>query len=137
MFLGVFQLNALNNVVLMRKVKSQTVLRIFLSRSRSLLINILYISLHLHFVKSVQIRSYFCSEYRKIRTRNNSVFGHFSQSADRSHEGAYNKYPTNFFTSNYDHKSSKEKEKQLSKKTVIGPYNSESSLKHGTTINLC
>ena len=41
MFLGVFQLNALNNVVLMRKVKSQTVLRIFLSRSRSLLINIL------------------------------------------------------------------------------------------------
>ena len=59
------------------------------------------------------------------------------QSADRSHEGAYNKYPTNFFTSNYGHKSSKEKEKQLSKTTVIGPYKSESPLKHGTTINLC
>ena len=94
----------------------------------------------IHCVKSVQRRSYFWSvfscirtEYRKIRTRNNSVFGHFSQSADRSHEGAYNKYPTNFFTSNYGHKSSKEKEKQLSKTTVIGPYNSESPLKHGTT----
>ena len=41
-----------------------------------------------HCVKSVQIRSYFWSvffciqsEYRKIRTRNNSVFGHFSRSA--------------------------------------------------------
>ena len=41
-----------------------------------------------HFVKSVQIRSYFWSvfccirtESRKIRTRNNSVFGHFSRSA--------------------------------------------------------
>ena len=40
-----------------------------------------------HYVKSVQIRSYFLSvfsciraEYRKIRTRNNSVFGHFSWS---------------------------------------------------------
>ena len=39
----------------------------------------------LHCVKSVQIRSYLWSafsciqsEYRKIRTRNNSVFGHFS-----------------------------------------------------------
>ena len=38
-------------------------------------------------VKSVQIQSYFWSvfsctwiEYRKIRTRNNSVFGHFSRS---------------------------------------------------------
>ena len=31
-------------------------------------------------VKSVQIRSYFWSEYRKIRTRNNSVFGRFSRS---------------------------------------------------------
>ena len=42
----------------------------------------------LHCVKSVQIWSYFWSvfscirtEYRKIRTRNNSVFGHFSRSA--------------------------------------------------------
>ena len=39
-----------------------------------------------HCVKSVQIRSYFVnlriqSEYRKIQTRNNSVFGHFSSSA--------------------------------------------------------
>ena len=41
-----------------------------------------------HCVKSVQIQSYFWSvfscirtEYRKIRTRNNSVFGHFSRSA--------------------------------------------------------
>ena len=40
-----------------------------------------------HCVKSVQIRCYFWSvfsgiwtEYRKIRTRNNSVFGHFSRS---------------------------------------------------------
>ena len=39
----------------------------------------------LHYVKSVQIRSFFWSvfsciqsEYRKIRTRKNSVFGHFS-----------------------------------------------------------
>ena len=41
----------------------------------------------IHCVKSVQRRSYFWSvfscirtEYRKIRTRNNSVFGHFSRS---------------------------------------------------------
>ena len=41
----------------------------------------------LHCVKSVQIRSYFWSvfsciqsKYRKIRTRNNSIFGHFSRS---------------------------------------------------------
>ena len=40
-----------------------------------------------HCVNSVQIQSYFWSvfsciriEYRKIRTRNNSVFGHFSRS---------------------------------------------------------
>ena len=39
-----------------------------------------------HCVKSVQIRSFFWSvfssiqsEYRKIRTRNNSIFGHFTQ----------------------------------------------------------
>ena len=42
-----------------------------------------------HCVKSVQIRSYLWSvfsfirtEYRKIRTRNNSVFGHFPGSVD-------------------------------------------------------
>ena len=38
----------------------------------------------LHCVKSVQIRSYFWSEYRKIRTSNNSVFGNFSRSVDTS-----------------------------------------------------
>ena len=46
---------------------------------------ILYLD-QLHCVKSVQIRSYFWSvfscirtEYSKIRTRNNSVFGQFSR----------------------------------------------------------
>ena len=46
-----------------------------------------YLLIH-HCVKSVQIRSYFWSvfsciwtEYRKIRTRNNFVFGHISRSA--------------------------------------------------------
>ena len=41
-----------------------------------------------HCVKSIQVRSYFWSvfsciqsEYRKIRTRNNFVFGHFPRSA--------------------------------------------------------
>ena len=33
-----------------------------------------------HCVKSVQIRSYFWSKYRKIRSRYNIVFGHFSRS---------------------------------------------------------
>ena len=43
-----------------------------------------------HYAKIVQIRSYFWSvfscirtEYRKIRTRNNSVFGNFSRSVNR------------------------------------------------------
>ena len=42
---------------------------------------------HMQYLKSGQIQSYFWSvfsciqtEYRKIRTRNNSVFGHFSRS---------------------------------------------------------
>ena len=42
--------------------------------------------LFVHCVKSVQIRSFYWSmffyigaEYRKIRTRKNSVFGHFSR----------------------------------------------------------
>ena len=30
-------------------------------------------------MKSVQLQSFFWSEYRKIRTRKNSVFGHFSR----------------------------------------------------------
>ena len=33
--------------------------------------------LQIHCVKSVQIRSFLWSEYRKIRTRKNSVLGHF------------------------------------------------------------
>ena len=48
---------------------------------------VLYI--HLHSVKSVQIRSFFWSvfsciqsEYRNIPTRKNSVFGHFSRSVE-------------------------------------------------------
>ena len=35
---------------------------------------------YLHCVKCIQIRCYFWSEYSKIRTGNNSVFGHFSRS---------------------------------------------------------
>ena len=38
----------------------------------------------LHCAKSVQIRSIFWSEYRKIWTRKDSVFGHFSHSVDAS-----------------------------------------------------
>ena len=44
-------------------------------------------SYRIHCVKSIQIRSYFCpvfswirTKYRKIRTRNNFVFVHFSRS---------------------------------------------------------
>ena len=33
-----------------------------------------------HCVKSIQIQSFFWFEYRKIQTRKNSVFGHFSRS---------------------------------------------------------
>ena len=33
-----------------------------------------------HCVKSVPIRSFVCSEYRKKRTRKNSIFGHSSRS---------------------------------------------------------
>ena len=36
-----------------------------------------------HYVKDVQIRSYFWSEYGKIRTRKNSTFKHFSHSGKR------------------------------------------------------
>ena len=50
---------------------------------------------HTHCVKSVQIRSYFWSvfsciriEYRKVRTRNNSVFGQFSRSDCNTLTGA-------------------------------------------------
>ena len=51
-------------------------------------VNPMVIPYYLHCVKSVQIRSFFWSvfsyirtEGRKIRTRKNSVFGHFSHSA--------------------------------------------------------
>ena len=47
-------------------------------------------------MKNVQIRSYFWSvlsciqsKYRKIRTRNNSVFGHFSRSVEVSSSASY------------------------------------------------
>ena len=36
----------------------------------------------MHCLKSVQIRTFFWSEYKKIRTRKNSVFGHVSRSDD-------------------------------------------------------
>ena len=56
----------------------------FLTKIRSLYPK----SQYRHCVKSVQIWSFFWSvfsciqgEYRKIRTRKNSVFGHFSRSA--------------------------------------------------------
>ena len=48
-------------------------------------------TLPLHCVKSIQIQNFFWSifsyiqsEYRKIRTRKNSVFGHFSRSVEFS-----------------------------------------------------
>ena len=36
----------------------------------------------MHCLKSVQIRTFFWSEYKKIRTRKNSVFGHVSRNDD-------------------------------------------------------
>ena len=45
-----------------------------------------------HCLKSFQIRSYFWSEYRKIRTRNNSVFGHFTQCGDSRTEIILSRY---------------------------------------------
>ena len=45
-----------------------------------------------HCVESVQIRNYFWFEYRKIRTRNNSVFGHFSRSVFLWHKFCFNTY---------------------------------------------
>ena len=54
-----------------------------------------------HCVKSVQTRSYFWSvfscirtEYRKLRIRNKSVFGHFS------HSGKLQRWHVYFFSSN-------------------------------------
>ena len=37
-------------------------------------------SCNVHFVKCVQIQSFFWSVFSRIRTRKNSVFGHFSRS---------------------------------------------------------
>ena len=54
---------------------------ILLKHSFSLL---LWQNTSLHCVKSAQIRSYFWSEYRKIRNRNNSTLGHFSRSAGKN-----------------------------------------------------
>ena len=42
-----------------------------------------------HCPKSVQIRSFFWSEYRNIRTRKNSAFGYFSRSAFFSVETSF------------------------------------------------
>ena len=36
-----------------------------------------------HCLKSIQIQSFFWSEYRKIRTRKNLVFGHYLNRAER------------------------------------------------------
>ena len=47
----------------------------------------LFLHLQKHCMKSVQIQSYFWSEYKKIRTRNNSVFGHFSRSESQIYFG--------------------------------------------------
>ena len=59
-----------------------------------------------HYVKNVQLLSYLWSvfscirtEYRKIRTRNNSVFGHFSRSwwVTKCKNFCWNKFPGNIF----------------------------------------
>ena len=42
-----------------------------------------------HCVKSIQIRSYFWAVFSCIRTRNNSVFGHFSRSDPLSTQVAH------------------------------------------------
>ena len=53
---------------------------------------------NIHCMKSVQIRSFFCvnlciqPEYGKIRTRKNSVFGHFSHSDRQNSLQKTNKY---------------------------------------------
>ena len=44
-----------------------------------------------HCVKNVQIRSYFWSKYRKIRSRYNTVFGHFSRSGVLQYVSIYHK----------------------------------------------
>ena len=65
------------------------------------------IDCYYHCVKSAQIRSYFWSvfssiqsEYRKLRTRNNSVFGHFSRSVYilNFKSFAYDTWPTNGYS---------------------------------------
>ena len=46
------------------------------SGSPSNIARTIWISFQVHYVKSVQIRSFLWSKYGKIRTRNNFVFGH-------------------------------------------------------------
>ena len=50
-----------------------------------------------HFVKSIQIRSFLWSEYRKIRARKIFGFGHFSRSVILMGETFLN-YQTKHFT---------------------------------------
>ena len=49
-----------------------------------------------HWVKSVQIRCFFCSECGKIRTRKNSIFGHFSRS-ERFNSSSWRLKSVNYF----------------------------------------
>ena len=65
-----------------------TILKISNTRWHTCLTNLSH-SIFQHYVKIVQIRSIFWSvfscirtEYRKIRTRKYSLFGHFSRSAE-------------------------------------------------------
>ena len=63
----------------------------------------LFLHLQKHCMKSVQIQSYFWSEYKKIRTRNNSVFGHFSRSESFMFQKFISKWQNDEFTnSNQD-----------------------------------
>ena len=66
----------------------ETKIKINFPLSVYLLLSHFIILIHVHCVKTIQIRRFFWSvfsciwtEYRKIRTRKNSVFGHFLRSA--------------------------------------------------------
>ena len=67
------------NLMIPRKLKTLSSFYISIKVSVSYKYTFLAGKKHKHCVKSVQIRSFFWSEYRKIRTRKNSVFGHFSR----------------------------------------------------------
>ena len=74
-------------------VQNSSSIQVTLRKRNSYVFKIIFIeaseaSVNTHCVKSVQMQSYFwflfsCipTEYRKIRTRNNSIFGHFPCSA--------------------------------------------------------